>query len=376
MNARRGIIGFALAAVIGLIGLAFRTEHPNWSGASPATSCCSRPRASSRSNEKEPTGGRVEPVTPGSGDPEPTRRTTVAEMAASGRAIAERQMVVVTPTYAPDLELFSDLHESVLRWFPADVRHVAVVTERNVAPFRRFEGPRCIVIGIDDVLPRSVRALPRIQMRINLRQPVPPLRGWILQQLVKLAIAEQAQERVVIMADSDVVFVRPVTVDTFAPGGRLRLYRKEDGVEGSMSRHMRWHVAARTLLGLSAAEAPPLPDYVSGLNGWDRDVIKRMLRRVESVTGRRWLEAVGRELHFSEQILYGVYADEVEQSSQLTPTGDSLCHEYYSNMPLTAERAPEWLSSLGPHDVAYMISSKSHTPLSVRRAAHASVFAD
>jgi hypothetical protein len=300
----------------------------------------------------------------------------VAALAAYGHAAAERQMVVVTPTYAPDLELFSDLHESVLRWFPADVRHVAVVTERNVAPFRRFESPRCIVVGIDDVLPRSVRALPRLQMRINLRQPVPPLRGWILQQLVKLAIAEQAQERVVIMADSDVVFVRPVTVDTFAPSGQFRLYRKENGIDGSMSRHMRWHVAARTLLGLSAAEGPPLPDYVSGLNGWDRDVVKRMLRRVESITGRRWLEAVGKELHFSEQILYGVHADEVERSSHLTPTRDSLCHEYYSNMPLTAERAPEWLSSLGPHDVAYMISSKSHTPLSVRRAAHASVFAD
>ena len=38
-----------------------------------------------------------------------------------------------------------------------------------------------------------------------------------------------------------------------------------------------------------------------------------MLARVEEVTGRRWLEAVGKELHFSECTLYGVYADEVEQ---------------------------------------------------------------
>jgi hypothetical protein len=300
----------------------------------------------------------------------------VGVMVAGGEAPAVRQMVVVTPTYAPDLELFSDLHESVLRWFPVDVRHVVVVTERNVAPFRRFEGPRCVVVGIDDVLPPSVRALPRVQTRINLRQPVPPLRGWILQQLVKLAIAEQAQERVVIMADSDLVFVRPVTVDTFAPGGRVRLYRKDNGVDGSMSRHMRWHAVARNLLGLPPAAAPPLPDYVSGLNSWDRDVVKRMLRGVEDLAGRRWIDAIGKELHFSEQILYGVQADDVEQASSLTPTRDSLCHEYYNNnIPLTAERAPAWLSSLGPDDVAYMISSKSQTPLSVRRAAHASVFA-
>ena len=69
-------------------------------------------------------------------------------------------MVVVTPTYAPDLELFSNLHQSVLRWFPADVRHVAVVNETDLPLFRRFEGPRCLVTGVGDVLPRSVMALP------------------------------------------------------------------------------------------------------------------------------------------------------------------------------------------------------------------------
>jgi hypothetical protein len=297
-------------------------------------------------------------------------------MTARGQTSAERQMVVVTPTYAPDLELFSDLHESVLHCFPADVRHVVVVTERNVVPFRRFEGPRCTVVGIDDVLPRSVRALPRVQTRINLRQPVPPLRGWILQQLVKLAVAERAQERIVVMADSDLVFVRPVTVETFAPGGRARLYRKDNAVDGSMSRHVRWHAVARKLLGLPAAPRPPLPDYVSGLNSWDREVVKRMLRRIETTTGRRWIEAIGKELHFSEQILYGVQADQIDRGSNLTPTRESLCHEYYNNnIPLTTDGARTWLTSLGPDDVAYMISSRSQTPLSVRRAAHASVFA-
>jgi hypothetical protein len=51
-------------------------------------------------------------------------------------------MLFVTPTYAPDLELFSDLRRSVLRWFPADVRHLAVVNEPDLPLFRRFEGPR------------------------------------------------------------------------------------------------------------------------------------------------------------------------------------------------------------------------------------------
>jgi Family of unknown function (DUF6492) len=286
------------------------------------------------------------------------------------------EMVVVTPTYAPDLELFADLHASVLRCFPEDVRHLVIVIQPDVAPFRRFAGPRCEVLSVGDVLPGSVRALPFTKLWVNLRRPVPPLRGWILQQLVKLAVAAQVGERVVVTADSDIVFIRPVTVETFAPGGQVRLFRLDDGVDSSLTRHVLWHAVARALLGLPAAPAPPLPDYVTALNSWDREVVRRMLARVEEVTGRGWLVAVGKALHFSECMLYGVYADEVEQAKGLVATGNSRCHTYWGSDPLTAEGAAEMLSSAGPGDVAYMISAKSHTPLDVRRAAHARVFAD
>jgi Family of unknown function (DUF6492) len=280
-------------------------------------------------------------------------------------------MVVVTPTYAPDLDLFSDLHESVLRCFPADVDHLVVVTEPDLAPFRRFEGQRCDVVGVRDVLPKSVRSLPVTKLWVNLRRPVPPLRGWIIQQLVKLAIAEAVQERVVVMADSDVVFIRPVSIATFAPDGQVRLFRKDDGVDDSLPRHLKWHAVARELLGLPPTQRRPLPDYVRALNCWDRDVVRSMLQRIEQVSGQRWLEAVGKELHFSEATLYGVYADNLDQASGLVPTSDSLCHSYWDTVPLTAEGAATFLSSVGPHDVAYMIGAKSNTPLPVRRAVHA-----
>jgi hypothetical protein len=287
------------------------------------------------------------------------------------RTGVEPQMVVVTPTYAPDLDLFSDLHQSVLRWFPTDVRHLVIVNDSDVALFHRFEGPRCLVVGVGDVLPRSVRALPVGKLWVNLRRPVPPLRGWIVQQLVKLAVAERVQERVVVMADSDLVFIRPITVDTFVPGGRARLYKKDNGIDDSLPRHMRWHAVARELLGLPPPPAPPLADYVSSLNIWDREVVRRTLLRIEDVTGRRWLDAIGKELHFSEWTLYGLFADEFEQAKDVTVTADSLCHSYWDTVPLTVEGAAALLSSVGSHDVAYMIGAKSNTPLSVRRAAHA-----
>lgn len=299
-------------------------------------------------------------------------------------AAADSQMVVVTPTYAPDLELFRDLHQSVLRCFPPSVRHVAVVPETHRSLFRQFEGSRCEVVGVGEVLPRSVLALPFLRLNfggghpaplwVNLRRPYPPLRGWIIQQLVKLAVANQMSEKIIVTADSDLVFVRPVTAETFAPGGRPRLYRLDDGVDNSLPRHMRWHSVARDLVGLAAPPPPPLPDYVSALVNWDRDVVTRMLRRIEDVTGRRWLDSVGRELHFSECILYGVFADEFERAEHVTLTSDSLLYPYWETTPLTTDQAGAWLEHVGPTDIAYMISAKSHTPMDVRRAAHAGVF--
>lgn len=303
----------------------------------------------------------------GSADPAESPRHATEET-------TKPQMVVVTPTYAADFELFSDLHQSVLRWFPADVRHVAVVNESDLGLFRQFEGPRCLVIGVRDVLPRSVLRLPFCNLWMNLRCPVPPLRGWIIQQLVKLAVASQLSERIIVLADSDLVFIRPVTLSNFAPGGRARLYRLDDGVHEGLPRHLRWHTVAHKLLGLPPAPPPPLPDYVSSLNTWDRDIVTRMHHQIERTTGRRWIEAVGRELHFSEWTFYGVYADQYERAEHVTLTGASLCHSYWDPVPLTAEQAVGWISTAQPHDVAYMISAKSRTPMPVRRAAHASVF--
>jgi hypothetical protein len=59
-------------------------------------------------------------------------------------------------------------------------------------------------------------------------------------------------------------------------------------------------------------------------------------------------------------------ADEFEGAKDVTVTSDSLCYSYWDNVRLTAEGAEALPSSVGFHDVAYMIGSKSNKPL--RRA--------
>jgi hypothetical protein len=183
---------------------------------------------------------------------------------------------------------------------------------------------------------------------LNLRRPFPPLRGWILQQIIKLAAAARADADVVLLVDSDIEFIRPFGPDTFRRDGVVRFYRKLDEVDDRLPRHMTWHRVSRSLLGLPAG-SPPYPDYVSSLMAWDPVVVRKLLDKVQSTTGQRWFDAVGRQLHFSEWTLYGVFVDEVlGGASRRFSTDDSLCHAYWDEIPLTERTLREFLTSTGP----------------------------
>jgi hypothetical protein len=283
-------------------------------------------------------------------------------------------MLVVTPAYRPDLELFRELRESVRRHFPPGVEHLVVTPERDLRLFRMFRDATCTVIEVAGVLPRSVRSVPFCNAWVNWARPVPALRGWIVQQLVKLAVAEQASERVVVLVDSDVAFVRAVDASTFAPGGRVRFYRRRGAIDDSLPRHLRWHAVARRLLGVPTEVRTPLTDYISPLNAWDPDLVRAMLRRVEDVSARPWVEAIGHELHSSEFTLYGVYVDEVAEGAAVgDATEDSLCATYWGTTPLTHDSGRGLTLAVQPQDVAVMVSAKADTPLDVRRGILAEV---
>jgi hypothetical protein len=131
-----------------------------------------------------------------------------------------------------------------------------------------------------------------------------------------------------------------------------------------------WHDVARKLVGLPPAGPPPLPDYVSSLNVWDRRVVLALRDQIERVTGRPWLDAIASQLHVSEFILYGVFVDGLLGSSANVFVADSmLCHSYWEPAPLAPAAAACFVRGLSPDDVAVMISAKSGTSLQVRREA-------
>jgi hypothetical protein len=276
-------------------------------------------------------------------------------------------LAVLTPSHGPDVELFRDLHASVLRNTPPSVVHHVLVPRRDLKVFSEFSGSRCVLVDEREVLPPGFLRT-GTRWTINVRRPYPPIRNWILQQIIKLSAASLLRTDAVLLVDSDVAVVRPFEADdVWSPHGP-RTYRKPDAVDGRLPRHVLWHDAARDLLG-TGRRATPLADYVSSFMLWKPSVLRDVLQRVEQVTHQPWPTAVGARLHFSEWTLYGVYVDEVLTPPTSAFTTDDRCHNYWDPHPLDATGAVDFAAGIPSSALAMMISAKSRTPLEVRRLA-------
>ncbi len=284
------------------------------------------------------------------------------------------RMAVITPSFAPDFELCVALNRSVLDNASDTVQHHIIVPRSDLKLFGRLAGPRTHIRCEADFLSRTFMRVPFSKFTVNLGRPFPPVRGWILQQVIKLAAVAAAEDDVVLVVDSDVEFVRPFTAEMFVRDGKVRFYRKPKQIDERLPRHVAWHRVARVLLGLPPVE-PPFTDYIpSSLVAWDPRIVKRMLARVTATTGRPWPTAIAGQIHFSEWTLYGVFVDEVGGApANSFASEDQLCLCYWEFSPLNLDRAADFVRGLRPTDVAAMISSKSRTPLAVREAVFAAL---
>lgn len=264
---------------------------------------------------------------------------------------------IVTPSFGPDFERCRLLCRSVQEFLEGDYRHYLIVDRRDLALFRSLEGPRTEVRTVEEHLPWWLRRLPGAR-RWWLSLKTPPVRNWILQQLVKLSVAEFLDEPNIVFTDSDVVFIRPFYVNDLSPGGSLRLFRVP-GAANQMP-HNLWHETSARLLGLPSSKYFG-STYIGNMITWRRENVRALYRRIESVSGRPWLETVARQWHLSEYILYGVFVEHVLKGDTGHEFVDTpICHISWDYTFQTDADVERFFSEVQPYHVAVMMSSKQN----------------
>ncbi|WP_367715956.1 DUF6492 family protein [Nitratireductor sp. GISD-1A_MAKvit] len=274
---------------------------------------------------------------------------------------------LVTPSYAGDFERCRLLCETMDRFVTGFDRHYLLVASHDVERFRALESDRRVVVDERDLLPSWLHAVrdptSLFKRHVWLSTRVAPLRGWHVQQLRRIAFAQMAQEETLVYCDSDVVFLRPFDCADFWRDGRMRLYRRSGGMHtlNDMG-HREWATNAGRALGLPREQVSH-HDYITTLIAWRRDTVLGMLRHIETVHDKPWINAVVADRRFSECILYGRYVDEVLKGEGHFHDDRALCHIYWSGPELDAAAMRKFISGMEPYQVAIGIQSFTETSL-------------
>jgi Family of unknown function (DUF6492) len=196
-----------------------------------------------------------------------------------------------------------------------------------------------------------------------------------VQQLRKLAAPSIVDEDIIVMADSDSIFVRPVTADAFLRGNRVRLYRKPGAIpeavapdiDPNLIHHISWTRHAATALGLPAP-AFPADDFINNLVSWRKDRAKEAVRRIEDRAELPLAAALGRASTMSEYQIYGAYVTRCIEDAGHFDSPDALSLTYWSGPALSPERARDFVRSLRADQIAVCVQSFTDTPVDVMRS--------
>lgn len=284
---------------------------------------------------------------------------------------------IVTASYAGDYERCRLLCESIDRRVTGHSCHYILVEAADVALFRQLEGPQRRIVDERALLPWWLRPFPDPlsagRRRVWLSLKGPPLRGWHVQQLRRIAMAASMPEEIMVSCDSDVVFVRPFDVGAFREGAAVRFYRDPAAMRNVLphleAHHRAWSRQAGRLLGISGP-AETDTGYIATLIAWRRDTVRDMVERIEAVTGRAWISALAATRKLSECTIYGRFVEEVEgRRDRHFPSDRKLCHTYWDGAALGEAGLAGFLAALEPGQPAIGIQSFTGTDTAVIRRA-------
>jgi len=299
------------------------------------------------------------------------------EEAAAARRAATFTATLMTCSYRGDFEICRVLCDSVNRFVPDTIEHWLIVPDADRAMFEPLATARCKIIAESSVMPHWFVRMPMPAQRWRRLLHLPrrdiyltpfslPVRGWIFQQIRKIAATIVTKSDIVVHIDSDAAFIRPLELERLVHAGKIHLFRDPHRVD--FPKHQKWQQAAGKLLGLPPSDYYGA-EYIEPFVVWDRAVVLGMVSRIESISGHNWMISLARTPHFSEYVLYGVYADQVLglEAAKLHPDANPLCHSRWGGDPfINAADEAAFIDAIKPQHLSCNIQSNNDIPLSRR----------
>jgi hypothetical protein len=283
----------------------------------------------------------------------------------------QKKICLITPSYAPDFERCQLLVRSIDRYNLAPCKQYIIVDRKDRSIFKQLENDRTVMLITEELLPQWLFRLPLVRLltKKNLwfSWKTLPVRGWLVQQLIKLSVAEHIEEDILVFADSDVFFVKNFDLNDYVRDDLVRLFAQSGRVNPDSPDLPQWYYDASKLLGIDPPQFPAT-NYLGSVIFWRRDNVLKLHRYLEEKNQRDWKEVVCANWNFSEYILYGVFVEKILQEKSGHYFDDyDLCHNYWKEQSLETDQIKDFIDSVPPATISAMFSAKANISLSSYR---------
>ena len=222
----------------------------------------------------------------------------------------QRQLVLITPTWAGDIDHFRLMRASLEQSPLAQFEHYVVVQDEDLALFDEFRNrDHLTLLSTKNVLPDIIerrrrrarylsgtfgRTATRIcgsLKRIFSRPLWPSYTGWHTQQLCKLKLASELPYDTAVVIDSDVIVTQSASIDDFINHSNIVCF--SEWLERSQLRGKvkNWVHESEALVSFHDAQ-PNVNVYFDTPFGINCSLLQEALNELESSTGTQWWNAL------------------------------------------------------------------------------------
>lgn len=221
------------------------------------------------------------------------------------------RLAIVTTSYKNDYDWCRILCQSVDRFVPEYICHYLFVDDIDVKLFKSLENNRRKVFSKKKIIPWWLFRFPlKFRGHSFWISPITlPVRGWILQQVVKLGVFELLGEDVFLCLDSEAFFFKPFEPGSLFKDDKVILVSHDEPWDYPNAKI--YYKSAIDLLGI-LPDKKPLKRYMSVQFVFRRDILEKLSVTLKKRSLlRNWKIPLFNKIRFSEYTLYGIFVEYV-----------------------------------------------------------------